>query len=93
MSPVEIEQVIARHPGVAEAAVVGVKDGLTGEVPGAVVVPRAGATPSEADLLRFCRERLPVYQVPVTFVRVEALPRNESGKLLRAELAERYGAG
>jgi long-chain acyl-CoA synthetase len=93
VSPVEIEQVVARHPDVAEAAVVGVKDGLMGEVPGAVVVPRLGATPSEADLLQFCRERLPAYQVPVTFVLVEALPRNESGKLLRAELAARYGAG
>ena len=70
---------------------VGVKDGLMGEAPGAVVVPRLGATPSEADLLQFCRERLPAYQVPVTFVLVEALPRNESGKLLRAELAARYG--
>lgn len=92
VSPVEIEQVIARHPDVAEAAVVGMKDVLMGEVPGAVVVRRPGATPSEADLLRFCRERLPAYQVPVSFVLVEALPRNESGKLLRAELAARYGA-
>jgi acyl-CoA synthetase (AMP-forming)/AMP-acid ligase II len=91
VSPVEIEQVIARHPGVAEAAVVGVKDTLMGEVPRAVVVPRPGATPSAAELLQFCRERLPAYQVPVTFVLVEALPRNESGKLLRAELAARYG--
>jgi long-chain acyl-CoA synthetase len=92
VSPVEIEQVIARHPDVAEAAVVGMKDVLMGEVPGAVVVRRPGATLSEADLLRFCRERLPAYQVPVSFVLVEALPRNESGKLLRAELAARYGA-
>jgi len=91
VSPVEIEQVIARHPGVAEAAVVGVKDTLMGEVPRAVVVPRPGATPSAAELLQFCRERLPAYQVPVTFVLVEALPRTESGKLLRAELAARYG--
>lgn len=90
VSPVEIEQVIARHPDVAEAAVVGMKDVLMGEVPGAVVVRRPGATPSEADLLRFCRERLPAYQVPVSFVLVEALPRNESGKLLRGELAARY---
>jgi long-chain acyl-CoA synthetase len=92
VSPIEIEQVIARHPDVAEAAVVGVDDDLMGEVPGAVVVPRPGATPIQADLLRFCRERLPAYQVPVSFVIVDALPRNESGKLLRAALAARYGA-
>ena len=93
VSPVEIEQVIALHPGVAEAAVIGIKDSLVGEVPGAVVVPRPGATLSEADLLQFCRERLPAYQVPVAFVLLEVLPRNESGKLLRAELAARYGTG
>ncbi len=92
VSPIEIEQVIARHPDVAEAAVVGVKDALMGEVPAAVVVPRPGAMPSEADLLRFCRERLPAYQVPVTLALVESLPRNESGKLLRTELAARHSA-
>ncbi len=93
VSPVEIEQVIELHPGVAEAAVVGVKNALWGEVPKAVVVPRPGATPLAAELAQFCRERLPAYQVPVTFILVEALPRNESGKLLRAELALRHGAG
>jgi long-chain acyl-CoA synthetase len=90
VSPIEIEQVIARHPDVAEAAVVGVQDDLMGEVPAAVVVPRPGATVSEADLLLFCRERLPAYQVPVRFALVEALPRNESGKLLRTELTTQF---
>jgi acyl-CoA synthetase (AMP-forming)/AMP-acid ligase II len=91
VSPVEIEQVIARHPDVAEAAVVGISDDLMGEVTKALVVPRPGAAPRPADLLRLCRERLPAYQVPVMFVFVEGLPRNESGKLLRGELAARYG--
>ncbi len=93
MSPIEIEQAIARHADVVEAAGAGVKDDLMGEVPGAVVVPRPEATPSEADLLRFCRERLPAHQVPVAFTLVEAMSRNESGKLLRAELTARYGTG
>ena len=87
VSPVEIEEVLARHPDVREAAVFGVPDVLMGEVPAAVVVPRSGAEPGEADLLRFCRERLPAYEVPVRVVLVESLPRNESGKLLRQELA------
>ena len=92
VSPIEIEQVIARHPDVAEAAVIGVRHDLMGEVPHAVVVPRPGANPDEADLLRFCRERLPAYLVPVTFAFVDRLPRNESGKLLRAELGALQGA-
>lgn len=87
VSPVEIEQVLARHPDVREAAVFGVPDALMGEVPTAVVVLRAGAEPDEADLLEFCRERLPAYEVPVRVVLAESLPRNESGKLLRQELA------
>jgi long-chain acyl-CoA synthetase len=92
VSPTEIEQVITRHPDVAEAAVIAVKNDLKGEVPGAVVVPWPGSRPTEADLLQFCRERLPAYQVPVIFLLVKSLPRNESGKLLRAELAARHGA-
>ena len=44
MSPIEIENVLTRHPDVEEAVVIGVPDALLGEVPVAVVVPRAGAT-------------------------------------------------
>jgi acyl-CoA synthetase (AMP-forming)/AMP-acid ligase II len=90
-SPIEIEHVIARHPDVAEAAVVGVSDPLMGELPAAFIVPRPGATPDPGDLKRLCREHLPPYKVPVSFTLVDALPRNESGKLLRAQLAARVG--
>ncbi|WP_242353744.1 MULTISPECIES: class I adenylate-forming enzyme family protein [Anaeromyxobacter] len=93
VSPVEIEHVIATHPAVAEAAVIGVKQDLMGEVAAAFVVGRPGNTPSEADLRRHCREQLPPYKVPATFTWVEALPRNEAGKLLRTELAARHAAG
>jgi acyl-CoA synthetase (AMP-forming)/AMP-acid ligase II len=89
VSPVEIEHVIADHPDVAEAAVIGVRHDLMGEVPTAFVVGRSGRSPSEATLLQHCREQLPPYKVPVKFTVVEALPRNEAGKLLRAELARR----
>lgn len=92
VSPVEIEQAIARHPAVAEAAVVGARHDLMGEVAAAFVVLRAEcAAPGEAELRRHCRAQLPPYQVPVAFTVVEALPRNAAGKLLRAELAARLG--
>jgi acyl-CoA synthetase (AMP-forming)/AMP-acid ligase II len=93
VSPVEIEQVIMRHPDVADAAIVGARDDLMGEVPRALIVTRPGTAPSQADLRRFCLEQMPSYQVPAEFVYVDALPRNESGKLLRADLVARYGAG
>jgi acyl-coenzyme A synthetase/AMP-(fatty) acid ligase len=89
VSPLEIEQVVEAHPDVAEAAVIGVADGLMGEVPAAYVVPRPGRRPEPEDLRRFCGERLPTPEVPVRFTLVDALPRSDAGKLLRAELAER----
>jgi acyl-CoA synthetase (AMP-forming)/AMP-acid ligase II len=84
VSPVEIEHVLARHPDLTEAAVVGVPDPLMGEVAAAFVVPRPGRAVDEAELRRFCRESMPAYKVPVRFTAVESLPRNEAGKLLRA---------
>jgi acyl-CoA synthetase (AMP-forming)/AMP-acid ligase II len=90
VSPVEIEHVVAGHPAVAEAAVIGVRDDLMGEVPAAFIVPRPGQAPDPEDLRRFCRERMPAYRVPVDFTLVESLPRNEAGKLLRAQLAARH---
>jgi len=64
-----------------------VKEDLVGEVAAAFVVRRPGAAITEADLRRFCREQLPAYKVPATIAFVDALPRNEAGKLLRAELS------
>jgi len=90
VSPVEIEHVVAGHPAVAEAAVIGIRDDLMGEVPAAFVVPRPGQVPDADELRRFCRERMPAYRVPVGFTLVESLPRNEAGKLLRAQLAARH---
>jgi acyl-CoA synthetase (AMP-forming)/AMP-acid ligase II len=62
-------------------------------VPAAFVVTRPGTGTDEEELRRFCHGRLPAYQVPVTFTFVDALPRNEAGKLLRAKLAGRAGDG
>lgn len=87
VSPIEIEHVVAEHPDVSEGAVVGAPDALMGEVPVAFVVLRPGRTPSETDIQKFCRERMPLYRVPVAVCFVETLPRNEAGKLLRAVLA------
>ncbi len=87
VSPIEIEQVVARHPSVAEAAVVGRPDDLMGEVAVALVVLRAGSRVDAADIVAHCRGHLPAPLVPVAIRVVHALPRNEAGKLLRAEIA------
>jgi acyl-CoA synthetase (AMP-forming)/AMP-acid ligase II len=53
----------------------------------AFVVLRAGAAPSEADLKKYCRDRLPAFKVPKLVRMVEALPRSGAGKVLKTELS------
>jgi acyl-CoA synthetase (AMP-forming)/AMP-acid ligase II len=84
--PAEIEQVLTRLDGVAEAAVVGVPDGRLGEVGKVCVVPRREHPLSAEDVLDFCRERLANYKVPRHVELWESLPRNSAGKVLKREL-------
>lgn len=83
--PNEIEAVIAEHPDVAEVAVVGVPDQVTGEAIRAFVAPRASSLNGD-DIIRHCRERLTGYKVPKQIVIREQLPKSNIGKILRAEL-------
>jgi acyl-CoA synthetase (AMP-forming)/AMP-acid ligase II len=83
--PAEIERVLTGHPDLVEAAVVGVPT-RRGESPYAVVVPRAGRTPNEAELLSWCRHRLARFKCPVGVSVVDTLPRNTSGKLQKHRL-------
>ena len=81
------ENEVAEHPCVSEAAVVGAPDPLMGEVPVAFVVLHPGSSATEEEIQRFCRQRMAAYRVPARVTFVTALPRNEAGKLLRAQLA------
>ena len=86
VDPVEVEAVLADHPGVAEAAVVGLPDPEWGERVTAAVVATEGAAPDEELLRRWLRERLAGPKVPKTVVVVAALPRNATGKVDRVAL-------
>jgi acyl-CoA synthetase (AMP-forming)/AMP-acid ligase II len=90
--PAEVEAALLEHTAVAEAAVVGRPDPRFGERPVAFWVasgrPAAGDPPTEEALRRFCQPRLSSYKIPVAFHRVESLPRNAVGKLLRGALAQ-----
>ena len=90
--PAEVEDVVYQLPGVAEAAVIGVPDERWVEVGRAVVVRREGAALTEAEVVRHCAERLARYKVPKSVVFVDELPHNATGKILKRELRERYGA-
>ena len=86
--PVEVENVLTRHPAVAEVAVIGASHGVLGEVVKAVVVLEAGAAEDERELKRHCAERLASFKAPQVFEFREALPRNPSGKVVKRELRE-----
>jgi long-chain acyl-CoA synthetase len=87
--PVEVEEVLAHHPDVAEVAVVGVPDKRWGETVKAFVVPRAGRAPDPDELVEFARRQLAGYKLPRTFEFVDDLPRTPSGKVLKRALRER----
>lgn len=84
--PGDVEEVLRSDPAVADVCVAGVPDRRVGEVPWAWVVLAPGAVLDEAGLVARCRERLAPYAVPARFEVVDALPRNEVGKVLRREL-------
>jgi acyl-CoA synthetase (AMP-forming)/AMP-acid ligase II len=86
--PAQVEEVLLAAPGVRDAAVVGIPDDRLGEVPWAFVVLSAGHHDVER-LVGWCRARLSPYKVPVRVVAVDALPRNEVGKVLKRDLAAR----
>lgn len=86
--PAEIEAMLLEHPGVREAAVIGVPDERLGEVGMAFVVPRPPA-PSAEDLIAWCRERMANYKVPRFVELIDELPLTASGKVLKTALRER----
>jgi acyl-CoA synthetase (AMP-forming)/AMP-acid ligase II len=89
----EVERVLHEHPGVLEAAVVGLPDPRWGEQVVAMVVARSDATPDTAALQTFCRERLAGYKVPRRFELVAELPRNPMGKVQKFRIVEQLKAG
>ena len=86
VSPAEVENRLLEHPGVAEAAVVGVPDQRLGEVGAATVVPRAGMALAIDELIEWCREQMADYKAPRLIMLAEGLPRNASGKVRKDEL-------
>jgi acyl-CoA synthetase (AMP-forming)/AMP-acid ligase II len=84
--PVVVENVLAEHPAVREAAVVGVPDERWGEAVGALVV--SDGTVTGEDLMLFCTGRLARFEVPKHVVLVDRLPRGATGKVLKRAVRE-----
>ena len=86
---VEVEAAIYEHPGVVDAAVIGVPHQVLGEEVGAIVVLREGARVGGDELRGFLGERIAAFKIPShIWFRAEPLPRNPAGKVLKRELRE-----
>jgi acyl-CoA synthetase (AMP-forming)/AMP-acid ligase II len=93
VSPREVETVLAAHPAVREAAVIGHPDYAEGEVPSAVVELKEGESASANVLIAYCRENLAPFKVPRSIVFLPRLPRNSQGKVLKVKLREKLASG
>src|SRR5437660_1127719 len=90
--PREVEEIIMKHPGVGEVAVIGIPDTNSGEAVKAFAVSKEGWRVTEQELTEFCRSRIAVYKAPRFFEFVDSLPRNPAGKILKRELRVREAA-
>jgi long-chain acyl-CoA synthetase len=91
--PAEIEHVLITLPGVADCAVVGIPDEEFGEALAAQVVPEAGATLDAEAIRQALRERIATYKVPRRIDIVDALPRDDNGKVQKRRIREAYWSG
>ena len=87
--PREVEEVLLRHPAVAEVSVVGAPDAEWGEIVEAFVVLRPGAKITAAELDALCLEHIARFKRPKCYVFRDTLPRNATGKVLKTELRQR----
>jgi acyl-CoA synthetase (AMP-forming)/AMP-acid ligase II len=88
INPIEIEEILLRHPQVQEAGVIGVEDEILGEVVYALVVLKEEKRLTEQELLAHCARYLPPYKRPKAVCPVRELPKSPSGKILRRDLQE-----
>ncbi len=87
ISPVEIDDVLSRHPEIVEGASVGVPDKIYGDEVVAFVVTRSGSGLSTEDVIAHCGRFLAPFKTPKEICFIDELPRNERGKLDREALA------
>lgn len=92
IASVAVEEVLYRHPGIREAAVVAIPHAALGEDVAACVVPREGVRIDLDELTAFCANSLADYERPRRWLVMEELPKNPMGKILKNELRDRLAA-
>ena len=88
--PKEVEEVLYRHPAVAEAAVIGIPDAYWVERVHGVVVLKRDATATGEEIMEFCREQMAAYKVPKSVEFADTLPKSPQGKILKRELRKKF---
>jgi acyl-CoA synthetase (AMP-forming)/AMP-acid ligase II len=91
--PNEVEQILYKHPAIAEAAVFSTPDETWGESVAAAIAFKAGMKVTEEELIAFCRKALAGFKIPKRIAFHEVLPKSTTGKILRKELKEPYWKG
>ena len=89
--PAEVENILYKHPAVAQAAVIGVADKDWGEAVTAAIVLKEGMRAGEEEIRKFCRRELAGYKVPKSIVFTDSLPTSATGKLMKGRLREKIG--
>jgi acyl-coenzyme A synthetase/AMP-(fatty) acid ligase len=90
ISPLEIDNVLAQMPGIAEAATIGIPDRIYGEEVISYVVPAPGAALDPAAIIAFCAQRLAAFKTPKQILFSDGLPKTPRGKLDRKAIAEEW---
>ena len=91
--PAELEALLLTHPAVADAAVIGIADEESGEVPVAFIVRRPDAVVDPVDIMQFVQDRVAGYKRIRRVTFLEAIPKSAAGKILRRELTARAAQG
>jgi len=86
IAAMEVTNALLEHPGLAEAATIGVPDAIYGEAVVSFVAPRAGHALAEAELQAHCRTKLAEFKLPKALVVLESIPKNANGKVAKDEL-------
>jgi long-chain acyl-CoA synthetase len=89
----QVEEAIARHPGVLECAVIGIPDDEWGESVKAFVVLKPGVTATETEIIDVAKQNLASYQKPKSVEFLDALPKAPTGKILKRELRAPFWVG
>ena len=88
--PLEVEEVIQRHPKIHDVAVIGTPDRRLGEIVAAIIQPVSGEALTESEVEAFCEEHLPRYKRPRRII-FGSVPRSPTGKIEKPKLREKYG--